>query len=630
MVSQDELAADYSSMARIKDEDIAVVREKARIEDVVSEHVALRSAGGGSLKGLCPFHDERGPSFHVTPSKGYYHCFGCGDGGDVITFVRKIENLSFTEAIERLAEKFNVPLHYVDGPANQTQDPGLRRRLIKAHSDALIFYKQRFSTIEAQAAKDMLIERNFDAAAMEHFSVGYAPKGWDNLTQHLLALGYSESDLLESGLAVKGQRGIYDRFRGRLMWPIKEAGGDVIGFGARKLYDDDEGPKYLNSPETPIYKKAQVLYGIDLARKDIAKLKQVVVVEGYTDVMACHVAGITTAVATCGTAFGGDHVRIVRRLMGDTDASGEVIFTFDGDSAGQKAALRAFDHDQEFTAKTYVAVAQDNLDPCDLRIKHGDEAVQELIKNKVPMFEFVIKSTLSEFNLDTAEGRVAALRATAPIVAGIRDEVLRPEYARNLSGWLGLEAKSVSTAINQIRQGNKSEVSKLDPTVAETAITRAAGAQGAMEREALKIILQRPKYVNEWFARIEPSAFTDDIYRAVFEVVRMSGGLTNPLAGMAQWTEALCDLADTEPVRRAITGAVVEPLSLGSAEEELVAAHAISTMARLIEKDVTRRLNTMKLQMQQVNPTSPEYSEWFAQMLDLEKARRALVAQAKG
>lgn len=616
-------------MARIKDEDIAIVREKARIEDVVSEHVALRSAGGGSLKGLCPFHDERGPSFHVTPSKGYYHCFGCGDGGDVITFVRKIENLSFTEAIERLAEKFNIPIHYVDGPAGQKQDPGLRRRLIKAHADALAFYRQRFGTIEAQPAKEMLLERKFDAAAMDYFSVGYAPKGWDNLTQHLLALGYTESDLLESGLAVKGQRGVYDRFRGRLMWPIREAGGDVIGFGARKLYDDDEGPKYLNSPETPIYKKAQVLYGIDLARKDIAKLKQVVVVEGYTDVMACHVAGVATAVATCGTAFGGDHVRIVRRLMGDTDASGEVIFTFDGDSAGQKAALRAFDHDQEFTAKTFVAVAKDNLDPCDLRIKHGDEAIQELIQGKVPMFEFVIKSALAEFNLDTAEGRVAALRATAPIVAGIRDDVLRPEYARNLSGWLGLEAKSVASAIKNAKRGTPLAVKEEVVHVGAPAVARAAGSQGAMEREALKVMLQRPKYVNEWFMRIEPTAFTDDVYRSVFLVIQSSGGLDNPLAGMGQWTESLCDLADNELVRRAITAAVVEPLAIDTNEEELVAAHAISTMARLIEKDASRRLSEMKLQMQQIDPSSPEYGEWFTQVLELEKSRRALADQAR-
>ena len=245
----------------------------------------------------------------------------------------------------------------------------------------------------------------------------------------------------------EGGRGIYDRFRGRLIWPIRDIAGDTIGFGARKLYEDDQGPKYLNTPETALYKKSQVLYGIDLAKRNIAKDRQLVVVEGYTDVMACHLAGIPTAVATCGTAFGTEHIKIARRLLSDDGSGGEVIFTFDGDAAGQKAALRAFEEDQRFVAQTFVAVEPSGADPCELRQAKGDSAVRDLIGTRRPLFEFAIRATLKRHNLDTVEGRIAALRESAPVVAQIRDAGIRPAYARELAGWLGMPVEEVSRAV---------------------------------------------------------------------------------------------------------------------------------------------------------------------------------------
>ena len=231
--------------------------------------------------------------------------------------------------------------------------------------------------------------------------------------------------------------------------------GEVVGFGARKLYEDDDGPKYLNTPETALYKKSQVLYGLDLAKKAIAATRRVVVVEGYTDVMACHLAGVTTAVATCGTAFGEEHAKVLRRLLGgDAGAPtkvggsrGEVIFTFDADDAGQNAALKAFQLDATFLSQTFVAVGPDGLDPCDLRLRDGDAAVAALVEARVPLYEFVIKAALAGNDLETPEGRVAALRAAAPVVAGIRDAAIGPEYARMLSGWLGMEPAEVMRAV---------------------------------------------------------------------------------------------------------------------------------------------------------------------------------------
>ena len=416
---------------RIRREDVAAVRERARIEEIVGEHVTLRPAGVGSMKGLCPFHDERTPSFHVRPQVGLWHCFGCGEGGDVISFLQKIDGLAFTEAVEHLAGRVGVQLRYEEGGAPRPgEEPGRRQRLIEAHRSAAAYFAEQLGSPDAAAARSFLAERGFDREAAEQFGVGFAPRGWDHLLRHLRGRGFTEAELVATGLLSQGNRGVYDRFRGRLVWPIRDVTGDTVGFGARKIFEDDQGPKYLNSPETALYKKAQVLYGIDLAKREIAKTKQVVVVEGYTDVMAAHLSGVGTAVATCGTAFGPDHVRIVRRLLGDGSAGagvqlssgrsmgGEVVFTFDGDEAGQKAALRAFGEDQRFYAQTFVAISPGGMDPCELRQAQGPDAVKALVAGRQPLFEFVVRSTLRRHDLDTAEGRVQALREAAPVVAG--------------------------------------------------------------------------------------------------------------------------------------------------------------------------------------------------------------------
>lgn len=436
----------------IKREDIDEVRQRTDIKEIVDGYVTLKSAGIGSFKGLCPFHDERSPSFHVRPQVGTYHCFGCGEGGDVISFVQKMDHTTFSETVEKLAHRINYTLRYEDGGTGpRREDVGKRQRLLDAHKIAAEFFRAQLLTPGGAAARQFLEGRGFDQAAAEHFGVGYAPQGWDGLLKHLTGRGFSQDELkltgMFSGGAADKQGRIYDRFRGRLIWPIRDISGDTIGFGARKLFEDDQGPKYLNTPETTLYKKSQVLYGIDLAKRDIARNRQLVVVEGYTDVMACHLAGITTAVATCGTAFGADHIKIARRLLSDDGSGGEVVFTFDGDEAGQKAALRAFEEDQRFIAQTFVAVEPTGADPCDLRMTRGEPAVRELISSRRPLFEFAIKATLKRFDLNTVEGRVQALRAAAPVVAQIRDPAMRPAYSRELAGWLGTEVEDVLRAV---------------------------------------------------------------------------------------------------------------------------------------------------------------------------------------
>ena len=601
---------------RIKDEDVAAVRDKARIDEVARDYVALKPAGGGSFKGLCPFHDERSPSFHVTPSKGMYYCFGCQEGGDVISFVQKLDHLTFAEAVEKLAGRTGITLRYEEGGAGVNRHQGQRTRLVEANKAAAEFFRQRLAASDAAPARAFLTERGFDADVAADFDLGFAPKSWDALTTHLRQRGFTDSELQTAGLVSQGNRGPYDRFRGRLIWPIRDLAGDIVGFGARRLLDDDEGPKYLNTPETPLYKKSQVLFGIDRARKEISKQQRVVVVEGYTDVMACQLAGVPVAVATCGTAFGADHIKVLRRLlMDDERMRGEVIFTFDGDEAGRRAALKAFDDDQRFVAQTFVAVEPHGLDPCDLRQQHGDAAVASLVQHRVPLFEFAIRSTLARYDLDSAEGRVGALREAAPIVSRIKDPALRPEYERRLAGWLGLDIGTVSQAVTS---GRRAEAPSAPPRRADP-----RDPVFAIERESLKCALQEPALVSAWYAAVEPQAYSDDALRAVHEAIAAAGG-PRPDSGGLSWIDAVLEQCRDDGVRSMVRGLAVEPLPVAN---QVDARYTTSVIARLLEMDAGRRISELRGRLQRLDEGTPEQVTAFADLMALEAYRRDLREQ---
>jgi DNA primase len=561
----------------IKAEDVAQVKERSSIEDVVREHVTLRSAGPGSLKGLCPFHDEKSPSFNVRPATGAWHCFGCGEGGDVISFVQRVEHLTFAESVERLAGKLGMELRYEEGGGPRSGEGlGKRSRLVEAHRVAAEFYSAALLNLpEARPGRDFLRERGFDRMAADKFGVGFSPRGGEELTKHLRDKGFSDDEIVAAGLAGRG-RGLYDRFRGRLMWPIRDITGDVVGFGARRLFDDDRiEAKYLNTSETSIYKKSFVLYGLDVAKKAIARDRQAVVVEGYTDVMACHLAGVETAVATCGTAFGVEHIKVLRRIMRDESdlAPAKVVFTFDGDAAGQKAAMRAFGEDQRWASQSFVAVEASGKDPCELRQSGGDAAIRALIEDAVPMFEFAVRTTLARFDLANAEGRVRALEAVAPIVAGIRDRSLRPEYTRTVAGWLGVEVEQVASEVGRATRMAARAATAAPAATASVTDSRAhavdsehgrdqgheqgyehGGEQGpeqgdgqgehgdehafemprpdlrdpvvSAERQLLQAALQFPSLIDPAdFESIVPESFSAPAHRAVHDAIRAAGGI---------------------------------------------------------------------------------------------------------
>ncbi|MGA8115894.1 MAG: DNA primase [Actinocatenispora sp.] len=614
---------------RILDADIAAVRERVSIVEVIGEHVTLRPAGSGNLKGLCPFHDEKSPSFNVTPARNVYYCFGCGKGGDAIGFLMEVDHLTFTEAVEGLASRAGITLRYDEtgGPSRPREDGGGRKRLIAAHADAMAFYAERLVAPDARTAREFLAQRGFDRDAAARYGCGFAPDGWDTLTKHLRAKGYQAQDLITAGLIREARSGnLIDRFRRRLVWPIRDISVDVIGFGARKLFDSDDGPKYLNTPETPLYKKSHVLYGIDQAKREIARQGRAVIVEGYTDVMACHLAGVPTAIATCGTAFGSDHIGVLRRLLMDANEFvGEIIFTFDGDEAGQRAALRAFADDQKFVARTYVAIGPDNMDPCELRLAKGDVAVRDLIGGREPLIDFALRSVLARYDLDTAEGQSFALQATAPMVAKIKDEYLRPRYVQKLAGHLGIEVEESRRAVATAMRAGNGGAPTPPPRTTRPVAPPADSPQGVVEREALKLALQYPAMAGPLFDAVNAAPYSHPLHAAVREAIAAAGGAAVATGG-AGWVEAVRESCTDLGGQALISELAVEPLHYDAEPDP---RYVSITLARLQLPEINQRIREIKSRVQRINPVErkDEYLALFGELASLEQHARGLREQ---
>ena len=597
----------------IKKEDIEKVRAAADLYDIVSASVNLKPSGTGTYVGLCPFHDEKTGSFNIRPALGVWHCFGCGLGGDVFKYVEQAENIDFREAVELLADRYHIELHYEDaGRGDRPERSGSKRaRLLEANEEAQRFFVGNILSREALAARKLLGGRNFSQADCERFGCGYAPQGWDNLVRHLASKGFTQQEMLDAGLARQGRNGIYDYFRGRATWPIRDSTVRTLGFGARKLYDDDQiAAKYINTPDTVLYRKTHVLYGIDLAKQAIVRKRQCVIVEGYTDVMAMHLAGVDTAIATCGTAFGAEHAKIVRRLVADDSLgavqlvgplkvkgqplSSRIVFTFDGDAAGQKAALHAFGLDSAFLSQTFVAVADDDLDPCDLRIERGDQAVVSLVANARPLYDFVIDTAIGRFDLTYSTGQIGAMRAVAPIIAQIRDRSQRDVYTRKATRRIGLDLDLVQREVmrEKRRQGVRDEDAYAprhrfavtaprsagpDPST-DPAARRALEHRDAVEQTYHRIddavfiaeqqfmatLIQIPLAVDRgWFGQLTPSSFMAPVFRALFQAVTAAGGLPEPGTPQGLWLHGLVK-AGGPMLESTINELAVMPLPLPS------------------------------------------------------------------
>lgn len=686
-------------------EDVEKVRASADLYDIVSATVTLKPSGSGTYVGLCPFHDERTPSFSVRPSLGVWHCFGCGLGGDVFGYVEHQENIDFREAVELLADRYHIDLRYEEGSARSEHTGSKRSRLLEANEEAQRFFTAQIVSKEALAARKLLGGRNFSQAECERFGCGYAPQGWDNLVRHLSGKGFTQQEMLDAGLARQGQRGIYDYFRGRATWPIRDSTGRTLGFGARKLYDDDSiGAKYINTPDTQLYRKTQALYGIDLAKKAIVAKRQAVIVEGYTDVMACHLAGIDMAVATCGTAFGAEHAKIVRRLISDDSLgavqligplkvegqplSSRIVFTFDGDAAGQKAALHAFSLDSAFLSQTFVAVADGNLDPCDLRIQQGDEAVRSLIAGAKPLYDFVIDTAIGRFDTAFTTGQMGAVKAVAPLIAQIRDRSLLDIYTRKATRRIGVELdlmrREVSTARRQqhIRdedayaprrrfpQGERQGYGERDrdggvyenPARRKTLERRDMNEQTyyriddavfICEQQFMAMLIQMPLAVDrEWFTRLTLNNFMTPVFRSLFQAVSAAGGLPDENTPQGLWLHALSN-AGGPMLEQVINELAVMPLPLPSSDNGgqdhggATAAgdgtgapglhrpsapesqYAAQLLVRLHDIGFMRRIGAARRRMAQL-PDGAEKIDLLGEITKLETARKDLQDQVYG
>lgn len=414
------------------------IRGRARedIVPIISEYLELRRSGGHWVA-LCPFHDDRKPSLNINP-EGYWKCFACDEGGDTIAFVQKYLGESFQGVISHLAQRFHIDLETDLG-----QDS--RERLKAALTAAADYFATNLRTMrEAEPARAELTRRGFDLdEAITRFGCGYAPPGYDRTTNYLRKAGFTDKELETAGLTGTTSHGKpYSFFRDRLTWAIRNSFGGMTGFGARRLSDDDQGPKYINSRETPLYKKSQALYGLNFARETIKQQHHALVVEGYTDVMAMHLAGVTNAVAACGVALGADHLKTLGLIVGET---GEITTAMDDDAAGHRAALKIYDtaHEANIRQRLTILPPTAGLDPDDYRRDRGDAALAELAANRRPIIEAIIDRTLAAADRDSIEGRRETLGVLERYLAHVTDPILRGEYSRRVATDLGFRAEEV-------------------------------------------------------------------------------------------------------------------------------------------------------------------------------------------
>lgn len=683
-------------------EDIEKVRATADLYDIVSATVTLKPSGTGTYVGLCPFHDEKTPSFSVRPALGVWHCFGCGLGGDVFGYVEHQENVDFRDAVELLADKYHIELRYDQPNAKKEHTGSKRARLLEANEAAQEFFVSQLMTKDALAARKLLDGRNFSQADCQRFGCGYAPQGWDNLVRYLAGKGFTQQEMLDAGLARQGQHGVYDYFRGRVTWPIRDSTGRTLGFGARKLYEDDSiSAKYINTPDTQLYRKNQVLYGIDMAKSAIVKKRQAVIVEGYTDVMAMHLAGIDTAIATCGTAFGAEHAKIVRRLIADDSLgavqlvgplkvegqalSSRIVFTFDGDAAGQKAAIHAFGLDSAFSTQAFVAVADDNLDPCDLRIKRGNEAVRALIDHAEPLYDFVIKTAIGRFDTTYTTGQMGAVKAVAPLIAQIRDRSLLDLYSRKAVRQIGVDLDIMQREVRDARR--KLQVRDEDAYAPKRRFAGNAGAaveprmeQGAnpyanpsarkalehrdaaeqsyyriddavfiCEQQFMATLIQVPLAVDPTlFASLTLSSFMTPVFRTLFQAVAAAGGLPSADTPQGLWMHNLTK-AGGPMLESVINELAVMPLPLPPSDTDAERAsqqsqegnvqlrkptdderrYASELIIRLLDTGIMRKIGADQRRMAQL-PDGAEKIELLGQITKLETLRKDLQTRVFG
>jgi DNA primase len=582
---------------RIRQEDIEAVRERTDLVKLVSGYLTLKKAGHDSFVGLCPFHTEKTASFSVSPSKQVYYCFGCGAGGDAIRFLREVEHLEFTEAVERLAKESGVSLRYEgDSPADR-RAASRRLALHRANEEASALYHLTLvDRPEGEEARRYLETRGIDRETAEEFGIGYAPGASDFLLRRL-ARGFSPEILMEAGLALRDPSGkVRDRFRGRVTFPVHDLSGRAVGIGARILPGDrDEGPKYMNSPETPVYRKGEVLYNLDRAKATVSRSGEIVIVEGYTDVIALARAGVETAVATCGTALGEGHFRLASRF------AQRMVLAFDSDEAGARAAERAFGFLERFPIHPVVLILPEGLDPADFVRQRGADAFRTLAAGAQPIVEYMLLRGVRRHDLSTIEGQSAAVAAALPLLEGLSDPVRQREYAHRLAELAGVAETSVLLSLERRVSGRPAEVRQA---------MKRASVNDRVEREMLRLLARDTGVYHEVSKRLAEEHFQSAQNRKLFELLVAAGGdIRTAVTG-----------SDDDKLSRAASALALEPL-----DGDLSMEYAEDVWARLQEFALRRRSANLRRRLQRLNPTThPEYDTLFGELIAADGELRRL------
>lgn len=438
----------------LSDSFLQELKMKTDIEDVISTYVTLKRRGA-TLVGLCPFHNEKTPSFTVYPATQSFYCFGCGAGGDAITFLKKIENLDYLDAVKTLAQRagLQMPQEGFDDSLSKR-----RRRILEMNREAARFYHSVLLSPEGKVGYDYYIGRALSAATINHFGLGFAPNQWDALLKHMRAKGYQPAELVDAGLARKGQKGYYDNFRNRVMTPIIDVRGNVIAFGGRVL--DDSKPKYINTGDTLVYKKTNELFALNFAKD--SKEDALILCEGYMDVIAMHQAGFTNAVAGCGTALTTEQVRLISRY------AKEVILTYDADEAGQKALQKAMTLFDQTDVKVRIPALVGGKDPDEIIRTYGRDKFKGMLEGASNETEFRLLALRRQYNLATTQGKIDFIGGALQILATL-PPVEQDLYVSRLSEELGVERQNMKVQLQDLvaRQGNRREKREFNRIVQE-------------------------------------------------------------------------------------------------------------------------------------------------------------------
>ena len=593
---------------RIRQEDIEAVRERIDLVKVVSGYLTLKKAGHDSLVGICPFHPEKTPSFSVSPAKGVFYCFGCGEGGDAIAFLRKVENLTFPEAVERLAPEAGVTLRYEAESPGDRRAASRRDALHKANAEATaLYHRTLMDAPEAAEARAYLTSRGIDREVAERFGVGYAP-GSSNFLLRSVAKTTSPELLLEAGLAVRDAAGgVRDRFRDRITFPINDLSGRAVGFGARLIKDVEGQPKYLNTRETPVYDKGNILYNLDRAKPALARTGDAYVVEGYTDVIALYQAGVETAVATCGTALGESHFRLMARF------ARRVILSFDSDEAGARAAERAYAIHQAYPLEVKVLVLPDGLDPADFVRARGADEFQLVAKEARPLIQFMLDRTMDQADLTSLDGRTRAAAAATPLLEGVLDPVAKEQYVHYVADWVRVSDAAMTAKLGS---APTSPVAT-DPPESE-APPRKLTPQHRVEWEMLKLMARSSAIYGTLEPQLSEEHFDRAQHRKLFQILRDEDGDVRSV---------LADLPDDDKMGPLVAALATEPL-MGEPTLE----YAERILLDVKESELKRRIEHVRSDLQRLNPIKdqPQYDERFAVLAELEGERRRIRAQMDG